>query len=64
MPNLNEFIGPRPTEQQNKNLEKIIGTKPCFKCELNSNEYYWDAVNFIMSWKCSAGHQNSVKVNG
>lgn len=63
MPNLNEFIGPRPTEKQNLNLEKIIGTKPCSKCDLDSNEYYWDTTNFIMSWTCPNNHINNIKVN-
>ena len=63
MPNLNEFIGPKPTEQAASNLEKVIGNKPCSKCELDVNEYYWDPSNFIMSWTCSAGHMSTVKVN-
>lgn len=63
MPNLNEFIGPKPTVEENNNLEKIIGNKPCFKCELDSSEYFWDPVTFIMSWKCPAGHLNTVSVN-
>jgi hypothetical protein len=64
MPNLNEFIGPQPTESQNENLEKIYGDKPCFKCDLNVDEYFWDPTTYTMSWKCPDGHSNSVKVNG
>lgn len=63
MPSINEFIGPKPTENQNKNLEKIIGNKPCLKCDLDVEEYYWDPANFIMSWQCADGHSNNVKVN-
>lgn len=63
MPSLNEFIGPKPTIEQKSNLEKIIGLKPCFKCELNSEEYYWDPLNFIMTWTCPDKHLNTVKVN-
>ena len=64
MPNLNEFIGPKPTKQENINLEKVIGSKPCSKCELDSSEYFWDPSTFTMSWKCPSGHLNTVSVNG
>ena len=50
MPNINEFIGPKPTKETISNLEKVIGVKPCAKCELDVNEYYWDPVEFIMTW--------------
>lgn len=63
MPNLNEFIGPKPTQSQITNLEKVIGNKPCSKCELDVIEYYWDPINFVMTWTCDAGHLNNVKVN-
>jgi hypothetical protein len=63
MPSINEFIGPKPTEVQNKNIESIIGSKPCSKCDLDSSEYFWDTVNFIMTWTCPNGHNNSLKVN-
>lgn len=63
MPNINEFIGPRPTQEQVNNLEKVIGSKPCSKCDLDSKEYFWDSSNFIMSWTCDNGHSNSFKVN-
>lgn len=63
MPNLKDFIGPKPTKDNFSNLEKIIGFKPCSKCDHNSEEYYWDPVNFIMTWTCSSGHLNTVKVN-
>lgn len=63
MPDLNEFIGPKPTQKSISNLEKIVGSKPCFKCDLDANEYYWNPVDFIMTWTCSAGHINNVKVN-
>jgi len=64
MPNINEFIGPKPTGKNISSLEKIIGSKPCSKCELDSSEYYWDPNQFVMSWKCPSGHLNTVKVNG
>lgn len=63
MPNLNEFIGPKPEKIYRAELEKLGGSKPCAKCESDSNEVFWDPINLIMSWKCSNGHSNSLKVN-
>lgn len=63
MPNLNEFLGPKPTKEEFSNLEKIIGSKPCSKCELDSKEYYWDPNHFVMTWTCPSNHINTVKVN-
>ena len=63
MPNLNEFIGPKPEIIHKSELEKIGGAKPCSKCDADSNETYWDSVNLIMSWTCSNGHSNTFKVN-
>ncbi len=63
MPNLNEFIGPKPTESQVSSLEKLGAGKPCSKCERDSEDSYWDPVNLIMSWKCPDGHNNSFRIN-
>lgn len=63
MPNLNEFIGPKPTDTQGIELEKLGAGKPCAKCELDSDETYWDSINLIMSWTCPNGHANNFKVN-
>jgi hypothetical protein len=63
MPNINEFIGPKPQEVTKEGLEKIIGNKPCSKCDKNSNEYFWDPANFVISWTCPDNHNNYVKVN-
>lgn len=63
MPNLNEFIGPKPSEKDIQNLEKIIGKKPCSKCDLDVEEYFWNPDKFIMTWTCEEGHVNSVSVN-
>lgn len=63
MPNINEFIGPKPTQEVKSHLEKIISSKPCSKCELNSSEFFWDPVDFIMTWTCPSGHLNTLKVN-
>lgn len=64
MPNIKDFIGPKPTVDEKSHLEKVIGNKPCAKCELDSEEFYWDPVNFIMTWTCPSNHLNTVKVNG
>jgi hypothetical protein len=63
MPNINEFIGPKPTQETVSNLEKIMGVKPCSKCDLNVEEYYWDPSEFIMTWTCKDGHLNITRVN-
>lgn len=63
MPNLNDFIGPMPSKDNIDSLEKIIGSKPCSKCDDDSSEYYWDPINFVMTWDCKSGHHNFVKVN-
>lgn len=63
MPNLNEFIGPKPEKLHTIELEKLGGGKPCAKCDADSDETYWDAINLIMSWTCPNGHPNTFKVN-
>lgn len=64
MPDLNEFIGPQPSKELISSLEKVIGNKPCAKCDLDVTEYYWDPSEFTMTWTCDAGHLNTIKVNG
>ena len=63
MPSINEFIGPKPTKDNITKLEKIVGSKPCSKCEMNSEEYFWDPIEFTMRWTCLSGHNNFIKVN-
>ena len=63
MPNINEFVGPKPPEEHKSNLEKLIGNKPCSKCDKDIGEYFWDPINFIVSWTCPDGHPNSYKVS-
>jgi hypothetical protein len=63
MPNINEFIGPKPEQVYKTELEKIIGIKPCSKCDENVSEAYWDPTQLIMTWTCSSGHTNTIKVN-
>ena len=63
MPNIKEFVGPIPEPVHRTELEKVIGKKPCSKCDEDVNEAMWDPINLIMSWTCSKGHQNNFKVN-
>ena len=63
MPNINEFIGPKPTQDDLLNLEKIIGNKLCGKCELDVQEYFWDPTEYVIRWTCASGHLTTVKVN-
>jgi hypothetical protein len=60
MPNLNEFIN-KPAEV-NSNLETIVGLKPCFKCEKDSSESFWNPESLTLKWECPDGHLNEVKV--
>jgi hypothetical protein len=61
MPNINEFLG-KPEKVFAPELERLGGTKPCSKCEKDSEEYFWDAINMIISWECPDGHKNSYSV--
>lgn len=63
MPNLNEFIGPKPELIHKVELEKLGGSKPCSKCEADSEETFWDPTTLTMSWKCINGHSNTFSVN-
>lgn len=61
MPNLNEFIN-SPRVISKKNLESIIGVKPCSKCDKDAGEAFWDPESMTLSWECPDGHSNEVKV--
>jgi len=61
MPNINEFLN-KPEKIFTTELEKIGGVKPCNKCDKDSEEYFWDAVNMTISWECPDGHKNSYVV--
>ena len=63
MPNLNEFIGPKPEKILKAEMERIMGTKPCSKCESDVEEAFWDPMHLVMSWTCPNGHANTLKVS-
>jgi hypothetical protein len=62
MPNLNDFIYPKE-KLARPELEKVIGEKPCSKCEENVQEAWWDPSNLEMSWTCKNGHENKHRFN-
>jgi hypothetical protein len=62
MPNINEFIGPKPEPVYKAELERIIGNKPCSKCSENASEAFWDPTKLEMTWTCEAGHNNYYQV--
>ena len=61
MPNINEFLN-KPHQVSNPELEKIVGSKPCNKCDKDSEEYFWDSLTMTISWECPSGHKNSYVV--
>lgn len=61
MPNLDEFLNPK-IYQKEYDLEKIPGLRACDKCDENVNGATWDAVELVMSWRCSKGHETVFKV--
>jgi hypothetical protein len=62
MPDLNEFFKPNEIIN-NPDIETIIGSKPCAKCEKNADKAFWDSSSMTLSWECPDGHPNQFKVN-
>lgn len=62
MPNINEFLNKSNIEQLHSTLEKLDGIRPCAQCKEDVDGGLWDPINLKMSWKCSAGHENSFQV--
>lgn len=63
MPNINEFVGPKPEIVHKVELERIMGNKPCAKCDEDVDEAFWNPIDLTMTWTCSNGHTNTFKVN-
>lgn len=61
MPNINEFLNNKE-KLATSELIKMGGRKPCSTCDKDSEEYFWDALNFVISWECPDGHKNSYSV--
>ena len=47
MPNLIDFFAEK--SNNDNQMEKLSGVKPCSKCELDVNEYFWDEKKLIMN---------------
>jgi hypothetical protein len=62
MPNINEFLNKTKVEQVHSTLEKLDGIRPCAQCKEDVDGGLWDPINLKMTWKCSAGHENSFQV--
>jgi hypothetical protein len=65
MPNLNEFFTGKNQQLETKGyqLEQLGGVRPCAQCKEDVSGALWDPIEYLMTWKCSSGHQNSFKVN-
>lgn len=61
MPNLNEFFKPKETDKP-YDLEKLDGFRPCSKCDEDVKGAFWDPIELVMSWRCSSGHENTIRV--
>ena len=62
MPDLNEFFNKPDEKIEHSNLEKLGGVRPCSKCDEDVEGAFWDALDMIMSWRCSKGHETVFKV--
>lgn len=60
MPNLNEFF--KKEKIMATELERIGGKKPCSQCDKDADEYFWNAMEFILSWTCPDGHENYYRI--
>lgn len=63
MPNLNEFLSNKNDKDTNSKFEKLLGVKPCSKCDIDVDEILWDSENLIMKWTCSSGHETVHIIN-
>lgn len=64
MPNLDEFLNkPTPEKVYAAELEKIAGIRGCMKCEENVDGAFWNAIDRMMTWTCSKGHENKFQVD-
>ena len=62
MPDLNEFFNKPDEKVERYNLEKLGGVRPCSKCYEDVEGAFWDALDMVMSWRCSKGHETVFKV--
>jgi hypothetical protein len=62
VPNLKEFFN-RSEKNKDVKLEVVNGPKPCYECDYEAPESFWDPDLMILSWTCPAGHTSKVVVN-
>ena len=62
---INEFLNKKTAEQKqiHSTLEKLDGSRPCSKCELDVDGGLWDSEKLLLTWKCNNGHENSLQVH-
>lgn len=59
MPNLNEFLSKSTIESVplDDRVEVIQQMRPCSKCDLYVDSYYFNNQIMEMYWKCKDGHE-------
>jgi hypothetical protein len=60
MPNLDEFLNKEKLAKPE--LERFGGSRPCSKCDKDSEEYFWDPIQLVMTWECPSGHKNEYRL--
>lgn len=64
MPNLNEFLNKDNSRSLDDPFEeKIDGTRPCSKCDLDVDGGIWNPEKLLLTWVCKNNHHNSYQIN-
>ena len=64
MPDLNEFLNKNNVEDPllDDRVEIIEQMRPCSKCDLYVDRYYFNNQTLEMFWKCKDGHDTKHSV--
>jgi hypothetical protein len=64
MPDLNEFLNKQNVEKPflDDKVEVIEQMRPCSKCDLYVDKYYFNNQTMEMFWKCKDGHDTKYSV--
>ena len=64
MPDLNEFLNKQNVEEPllDDRVEIIEQMRPCSKCDLYVDRYYFNNQTLEMFWKCKDGHETKYSV--
>ncbi len=64
MPDLNEFLNKSTidTVPLDDRVEIIDQMRPCSKCDIYVDSYYFNSRTMEMYWKCKDGHETRYKV--